>query len=202
VGFNLHGLMVLEEAGVAVFDRVFPGAGTAALPIPDSWTDGECDLPCGWVVPRENMLDEISPAPGWYEPVDDAAWRERLGVPDELFRTTRFEVSDMRLAALLSVVAPRGCVLLLDETFGGVLGDEEAVAFLHGRYVAHGPSIGPVAAHLDPRYAKAFLFDGYFPRQSDSGLYRPRSGRHHWGDVSVPVPDGPWRTWFPILEDD
>lgn len=222
MGFYLHGLLVLSEHAVALYDRVIPGAGQLALP-----THGD-GLPDGFFLPLPWVLEGVMmEAKGWFAELPEARWRAQLGLPVEEDPELAYELSDYRLASLVSLASASGVLLLTNETEGGIL-DCEYVAAFHGgvcraaagtnyledrsyyseggRYHAAQGALrpGPTergAALLDSRFENASLYDGYLPQKSDEGAFAPRSGRLDWGEVpalQAPI-DPAWEPWFPVF---
>jgi hypothetical protein len=224
MGFHLHGVLVLHEAAVALYDRVVPGGGRAAIP---TRAPG---LPQGWFLPSPHLSSEELPhSPDWREDVPEGVWRVRLGIPSELNAGMLVDSESYCLAALLSLAAEPGAMFLWDESFAGIINPEHAASFIDGQFrLAMGqdddldngriyrhmgsmpvgesllkstPTTG-CSAVLDPRFLNHCLYDeDYLPRDGTHGLWSPCSGRDDWSRVpAVTRPlEAQWFHWFPVL---
>ncbi|WP_224244173.1 hypothetical protein [Hyalangium gracile] len=224
MGFHLHGVLVLHEAAVALYDRVVPGGGRAAIPL------RAAGFPGGWFLPSPHLNpEELTYAPGWREEASEEEWRVRLGIPAALRSGMLVDSEDHCLAALLSLAALSGAMFLWDESFAGHINPEHAATFIDGRFrlamgqddlidngrlhVHVGAEPVPEAilrctpttacsALLDSRFLSRSLYEEqYLPRDGTRGLWQPCSGREDWSRVPAitrPI-DAQWFRWFPVL---
>jgi hypothetical protein len=222
MGFYLHGLLVLSESAVALYDRIVPGAGGLALPTSRTGLPSGFFLPLPWA-----LVGVLMEAPGWFSDAEPSLWRARIGLPCEDDPEQAFDLRDCRLASFVSLASPQGALLLTAESIGDALECEYAATFKAGVLcaaagVSHGDersyvlertaytsTVGPLrpgptercAALLDPRFAGASLYDDYLPRNAGEGLLAPRSGRVDWGEIIAleRAVDTSWEAWFPNL---
>ncbi|MBA9002106.1 MULTISPECIES: hypothetical protein [Thermomonospora] len=217
MGFDLYGVLTLDEGVLGLFERVIPGGSRYALPV------GGSGWPDGWVLPVPWELEygtggRPAMVPDALEPADEDVWRAAAGVPAGADPLDAFDEIDFALVSLLSLAAP--VVLIDDSTFGGVLGHEHAVLGVNGRIeAAYGvdflggrafvleaggyreadpAEVAPAAQcaeRLDDRLRGRFLFDGYLPRSPN------REGPPSRAPWSGPTPevDPAWRRHFPVL---
>lgn len=222
MGFYLHGLLVLSESAVALYDRIVPGAGGLALPTSRSGLPSGFFLPLPWAL--KGVLME---APGWFSEVTPSLWRARIGLPTMDDPEQAFDINDCRLAAFVSLASPSGALLLMAEGAGEALECEYAAIFKSGVLCAaagmsHGEERsyvleraayvtgigalkpGPTercAAVLDPRFANTSVYDDYLPHTALEAILTQRSGRANWGEIMAleHAVDPSWEAWFPNL---
>lgn len=222
MGFYLHGLLVLSESAVALYERIVPGAGGLALPTSRS------GLPSGFFLPLPWALDGVlMEAPGWFSEVEPSLWRARLSLPVMDDPEQAFDLNDCRLAAFVSLASPSGAMLITAEGAGEALECEYAATFKSGllcaaagmsygeersyvlertAYVTRIGALKPgpterCATVLDPRFTNASLHDDYLPHTAFEAIVTPRSGRANWGEIIAleHTVDPSWEAWFPNL---